>query len=160
MIASTSVLLPIENVQQRNAGTCWASCVAQALKFLTGRTVGETELCTIAGVRPEHGATEHDMAKLFGRFGTFQCRTMAATPPDRVTLILARRHPIILSLCVGRRFRAHAVVLRGIFKDPNGYHAVVNDPNLADYFSMFVQFSRLQAAWHTGLVVAPKAQVL
>jgi len=151
----TAIVLPIENRQQSDVGTCWASCVRQAIAFLTGRAISERQLCATARIRPDQGATVRDMAKLLERLGPAHCLENNNPSPVLLTEYLAQRRPLIVSLTVGKGFVTHAVLLRGMIKDAGAWHAVVNDPNLADGFSMFVPFARLRAAWCSSLVVAP-----
>lgn len=151
----TAIVLPIENRQQSDVGTCWASCVRQVTAFLTGRSISERQICATAGIRPGQGATVGDMARLLERIGPAHCLENDNPSPALLTEYLAHRRPIIAVLNVGKGFIAHSVVIRGLITDDTGCHAIVNDPNLADGFSMFVPFARLRAAWCSSLVIAP-----
>ena len=154
----TTIVLPIENMQQTGSGTCWAVCLAQALQFLTGHRIGERDLCAAAGLRSDEGATNAEMAKIVARFARVSSYTLPATTPERVAELLAQRQPIILTLSVGKGFIAHAALLRGVTQDAGTrtWSATVNDPNLANGFSMFVPFDRLHATWRSSLVITPK----
>lgn len=148
-----SIVLPIENIQQKGSGTCWAACVVQVMTYVTGRTLCESEVCLRAGIPVDRGASISEIAHAVARLSSARAVTMAEPSVAAVADALTKKCPVIAAFDVGERFVLHSVVLRGLVGDASHAHAVVNDPNLADGFSMFVPFKRITASWHSALVV-------
>jgi len=147
-----SIILDIPNVRQVANGLCWAAALAPVITFMTGQTISQQDLAAAAGRRPADGATVDDMARALAAVARVLAQPTPPISAEAAFRCLAKGHPILLVVDVGQGFVAHCVTLRGLI--PTGdWHAIVNEPNLANHHSVFVPFSRLRAAWREGLLI-------
>jgi len=153
----TSCILPIPNEKQIAIdGMCWAATLAPIVRFCTGRSMTQHQLCEAAGRRPTDGASLDHMARALrqaARILSYRSKPLSA---EATFAHLKSRRPIVLVLDVGKGFVCHCASLRGLVHDGE-WQAVINEPNLASHHSLYLPFARVRAAWREGLVIAGRS---
>ena len=148
-----TIILPIENIEQKQNNWCWLSIVEQIILWRSKKEIQQNNLAKIA---VSHGAgSVEDVIKLISLYTDLSCQKMRIKHDGDVRMWVEDRLPVILRVATSP-LEYHVVLIKGLVADAISGEELylINDPLRKSGVTIAVSPTRFISSYEDMLVLS------
>ena len=152
-----SLLVPVDNIQQRDKHSCWLAASQSLIKWQRGSAPTQRQLAAKIGARYGSAGSNQQVSDLLTQYAGMATKDFSNNSLDACVKSFTRNLPILVSADVGHDDLGHLLVFKGLafFAGSSEPLAIVNDPGLSCGYSLTLPFSSFVSSWRQAYFIHP-----